>query len=260
MASSRKIWLLEDEPLAAERFSRLLKKVRPDWTIVHHAERVDEAIEFLKLGVDFDAIFSDIQLADGLSFEALAQLPANRSIPIVFLTAYDHYALRAFEHFSLDYLLKPTGEAELFRSIDRLESHWQQGLTQPANDLRMLLDQLSGAKVNYKSRFLVRLGEKLKFFEVNEILYFYSEEKATYLVTRDHRRHLIEHTLEQVAGLVDPSRYFRVNRAYLVSADALVEISAHSNSRWRLVLAGDAARPVVVARERSAEFKSWLDR
>lgn len=260
MAIARKIWLLEDEPLAADRFARLLKKIRPDWQIVHHSERVDDALDFLKEDADYDVIIADIQLADGLSFEVLAELPDDRNIPVVFLTAYDEYALRAFEHFSLDYLLKPTGEKEVQRAIDKLEHHWQNRAEEPTNELRALLEHFTSSKQSYKTRFLVRLGEKLKFFEVTEILYFFSEEKATYLVTRDHRRHLMDITLEQVHALVDPARYFRVNRAYLVSVDALTEISAHSNSRWRLVLSGDASRQVIVARERSTEFKAWLDR
>jgi DNA-binding LytR/AlgR family response regulator len=260
MATVRKIWLLEDEPLAADRFARILKQIRPEWLIVQHSERVDDALDYLKLDADYDAIFSDIQLADGLSFEVLAELPDDRNIPVVFLTAYDEYALRAFEHFSLDYLLKPTSEKDVERAIDKLEHHWKHRDEEPTNELRALLEHFTRTKRTFKTRFLVRLGEKLKFFEVPEILYFFSEEKATYLVTRDHRRHLIDHTLEQVVDMVDPARYFKVNRAYLVSAEALTEISAHSNSRWRLVLSGDATRPVVVARERSAEFKAWLDR
>jgi DNA-binding LytR/AlgR family response regulator len=260
MATVRKIWLLEDEPLAAERFARILKQIRPEWLIVQHSERVDDALDYLKLDADYDAIFSDIQLTGGQSFEVLAELPDDRNIPVVFLTAYDEYALRAFEHFSLDYLLKPTSEKEVRRAIDKLEHHWNNRDEDPTNSLRALLEHFTRTKRTYKTRFSVRLGEKSKFFEVLEILYFFSEEKATYLVSRDHRRHLIDHTLEQVVDMVDPARYFKVNRAYLVSAEALTEISAHSNSRWRLVLSGDATQPVVVARERSAEFKAWLDR
>lgn len=256
--SERSYLIIEDEPRAAKRLHRLISELQPKWPLLGQADTVEAAIELLQQHPEADLAFCDIQLADGLSFEALEQ--AKPELPIVFVTAYDHYAIRAFEHFSVDYLLKPITEEALERAIGKLQRSWQEsGNNVEADDLQHLLQHLQQGTRAYKERYLVRIGDKLRFFDIKDIRCFYSEDKTTYLFNTDGRSYPIDRPLEEVAKEVDPSRFFRINRKFMVSTDAIEEISAWSNSRLRLVLKGMEEEMVVVAREKTGDFKEWLD-
>ena len=251
---SKKIIIIEDEPRAVKRLERLLAEIRPEWNVVAHADSVTSAIEVLQKYTDADAVFADIQLADGLSFEALDHVKTK--LPIVFLTAYDHYAIRSFKHLSIDYLLKPSNQEDLLGAVTKLEERMFKA---PDLDLTTLLSKLQVEQKSYKDRFLVKVGDKLKFFPIDEILCFYSEEKVTSLYTKGHRSYPIDLSLEALDAQLDPQQFFRINRKFIVSTKAIGEISSWSNSRLRLVIPGMADDMVVVARERTAAFKDWLD-
>lgn len=247
------IIILEDESRAANYLERLILKVAPEMKIVARLESVRDAVSYLTSHNQIDLIFSDIQLADGLSFEIFRKVTVK--CPIIFTTAYDHYAIEAFKTNGIDYLLKPVEEERLKQSIEKIK------LFSPTFALEKFLSLSNSANgKNYKSRFMVKVGEKIKSIPVEEIIAFYSLEKATYLHTITNRDYCIDYSIDQLERLLDPGVCFRINRKYIVSIGACSNILAWSNSRLRLKIEGIAGDDIIVARERVQEFKEWLDR
>ena len=210
-----------------------------------------------------DVLFLDIHLADGLSFEIFELTPVR--CPVIFTTAYDQYALQAFKVNSVDYLLKPIDEAELTTALAKLRGRLPAAA--PAFDPALLaqlmqqMQQNAPAAVLYKTQFVVRVGEHLQVVPVDQIAYFFSLEKATFLQTTEGRKYVVDYTMDQLETLLDPRRFFRLNRAYLAQQTAIHDIIHYTNSRLQTVLrpvAPDAQ--VLVSREKVQVFKSWLDR
>lgn len=255
---NRQIVLIEDEPRAAKLFSRMMARLKPEWSIIGHASDVLTATELVSSGASIDAVFSDIELTDGLSFEALRSLP--KGIPVVFITAYNQYAIKSFEHYSIDYLLKPLSEEDLLRAIEKLEQNWGNKNSGVMPEFEALISKWQNNNRAYKSRFLVKIGERLKFFSVDDILHFYSENSATYLFTKSKRSFLIDISLEQLEDQLNPDLFFRINRSCITSTDAILDISQYANSRLRLVLTGRENEVTLVSRDRTSAFKGWLDR
>ena len=253
--------IIEDEPLAANRLIGLLNKQTQPVEVVGTAESVAEAEVLLRVTQPApDVLFLDIHLADGLSFELFERLEIRS--PVIFTTAYDKYALRAFKVNSVDYLLKPIDPEELTAALAKL--HRQREAATPQLDAALLarvLQQARPAK-EYKTRFVVRVGEHLKAIPVEQIAYFASLEKVTLLHTREGRRFVIDYTLEQLEGMLDPLEFFRLNRAYLAHAEAIHDIIHYTNSRLQTVLkpAPPDNDTVLVSREKVSTFKAWLDR
>ncbi|GAB2792967.1 DNA-binding LytR/AlgR family response regulator [Hymenobacter luteus] len=253
--------IIEDEPLAARRLTELLRKQPQPVEVVGKAESVAEAEALLHaLRPAPDVLFLDIHLADGLSFELFERLDIQS--PVIFTTAYDKYALRAFKVNSVDYLLKPIDPEELTTALQKLERQRQAATPAfDANLLAQVLRQAQPAK-EYKSRFVVRVGEHLKAIPVEQIAYFASLEKVTLLHTREGRKFVVDYTLEQLEGMLDPTEFFRLNRAYLAHAEAIHDIIHYTNSRLQTILKPTAPDndTVLVSREKVAAFKAWLDR
>ncbi len=247
-----KVLIIEDEARAASHLERLLSKVAPEMEVIARLESVRDAVAFLSGKPDLGLIFSDIQLADGLSFEIYQQVRVN--CPIIFTTAWDHYAIEAFNTNGIDYLLKPIEEERLLKSIEKA----RQFSPGPLLEKILALSAIKSEK-SYKSRFLIKVGEKIKSIPVEEITAFYSLEKATYLFTHDQRSYAIDFALDQLEDLVNPERYFRINRKFMVSLEACSNMTAWSNSRLKLKIDGLEDQEIIVARERVQEFKEWLD-
>jgi DNA-binding LytR/AlgR family response regulator len=248
-----KVIILEDETRAAGYLERLIQKVAPEMAVVAKIESVREAVPYLEAHGDIGLIFSDVQLADGLSFEIFKQVAV--SCPIIFTTAYDHYAIEAFKTNGIDYLLKPVEEERLTKAIEKSK------LFTPSLALEkmLMLGNTVSAKT-YKARFMVKVGDKIKSIPVEEILAYYSLEKATYLHTNSNRDYCIDYSIDQLETLLDPALYFRISRKYIVSIQACTNILAWTNSRMRLKIEGINDENIIVARERVQEFKEWLDR
>jgi DNA-binding LytR/AlgR family response regulator len=245
--------ILEDEKRAASHLERLLAKVAPNMIVVARLESVRDGIHYLQNNPEPDLMFSDIQLADGLSFEIFNQVAV--SCPIIFTTAYDHYAIEAFKTNGIDYLLKPIEEERLRQSIEKA-MHFSPGLV-----LEKILSITTPASVKaYKSRFMVKVGDKIKSIPVEDILVYYSQEKASFIRTTDKHTYCIDYTLDQLEPMLDPELFFRINRKYIVSITACTNILAWTNSRLRLKIEGIDDSDIIVARERVQEFKNWLDR
>lgn len=248
-----KVLIIEDEARAARHLERLISKVAPDMDVVASLESVRDSVEFLSSNQGIALIFSDIQLADGLSFEIYRQIKV--SCPIIFTTAWDHYAIEAFNTNGIDYLLKPVEEERLLKAIEKVKQF------SPMPALEKLFEMVAQKQEKqYKSRFLVKIGDRIKSIPIEEIDAFYSYEKATYMHTKGKRSYCIDFALDHLEEIVDPEKFFRINRKYLVSLNACASITAWSNSRLRLQIDGVDDKDIVVARERVQAFREWLDR
>jgi DNA-binding LytR/AlgR family response regulator len=252
-----KVLIIEDEPLAAQRLEKLVVEILGNARVLDRIDSVKKSVNWLQKNSAPDLILMDIQLADGLSFLIFEQYEVKS--PVIFTTAYDEYALKAFKVNSIDYILKPVDKTELSNALRKLE-----GLknSQPSQEALMqnISQAMSMLTKKYKERFVIKVGEHLKTVDVKNILYLYSQEKATFCHSTDNRNHILDFTLEQLEAMLDPNDYFRVNRKYLVRGDSIQDIIAYTNSRLKLVLKNSQDSDVIVARERVQEFRQWLDR
>ncbi len=251
-----RVLIIEDEKLAADRLEMLVKKYDPAIEIAGKTDSVKGSVKWLNSNTQPDLAFFDIQLADGLSFEIFEQTIAD--FPVIFTTAFDEYAIRAFKVNSIDYLLKPIDFDELKNAIEKYKKTQSYPPTEPRQHIfDKVLNLLTD---NYKQRFVIKVGEHIRSIPVEDILYFYSLEKATYLHTSGDRNYVIDYSLEQVENLVDPDRFFRINRRYVISLDSFTDIISYTNSRLKIELKHSDDNDVIVAREKTQAFKKWLDR
>jgi len=247
-----KVIILEDENRAVNHLTRMIQLVAPDMEVTAVFDTVRESVSYLEQKPSVDLIFSDVQLADGISFEIFSRVTVN--YPIIFTTAYDTYAIEAFNTNGIDYLLKPIEEERLRQAIKKARQ-----FTSRINLESLLNLRPDSMHKPAKSRFMVKVGEKILTISVEEILAFYRFEKTTWLHTTTHRNYIIDYSLEELESMLDRGRFFKINRKYLVSIDACSKIIAWSNNRLKIDIEGIDDQKIVVARERVREFKSWLD-
>lgn len=246
--------IIEDEKPAARLLQRKLHKL--DITADTMLHSVEEAIQWFTANEHPDLIFLDIQLSDGLSFEIFDKV--NISSAIIFTTAYDEYALRAFKLNSIDYLLKPIDEDDLEIAINKFKQH--QPKAQPMSlDFEQIKRMLANpAEKAYKKRFTIKMGQHLKMINIEDAECFYSENKGTYIHTTDGRDYLLENTLEQLETELDPKQFFRVSRKFIVHITAIKDIVVYTNSRLKVILPTYKDDEVIVSRERVNDFREWL--
>jgi two-component system response regulator LytT len=250
--------IVEDELPAVKALEKLLQEADPDISVGKTLDGVSSAIEWFQANPAPDLVFMDIQLGDGLSFEIFEK--TNVTCPVIFTTAYNEYALRAFKLNSIDYLLKPVRPAELAHSLEKFKAiHRTRGSQQPAADIQSILRSIQLQHPTFKSRFLVPFRDQLISVPVEEIGYFFSEHKNTYLVMREQKKHVVDFTLEHLETELDPRVFFRVNRQFLVSYPAIAAVHSMFNGKLKIYLR-DSNEEVIVSRERAARFKAWLDR
>jgi DNA-binding LytR/AlgR family response regulator len=248
--------IVEDEEQAAKRLKRMISSLVPDAFIHGPCESVEEAVQWFSQNPKPDLAFFDIHLADGLSFEIGEKVEV--SCPIIFTTAYDQYAIRAFKLNSVDYLLKPIGEEDLSGSIEKFKSQF---LNHPVKVFgNEWPAQIKGDYENkYKKRFVTRVGDRLQTLEVADAAFAYSENKGTYLRSKEGKNYLVDYTLEQVAAMLDTVDFFRLNRKYIARFEAVEEMVSYSNSRLKVKLQNWEDQDIVLSREKTKEFKEWLD-
>ena len=249
-----KCLVIEDEKVAAERLCNLIRKADDSIEIVEILQSVEKAVKWFNANASPDLIFMDIQLADGLSFEIFEQTLV--SAPVIFTTAFDEYALRAFKHNGIDYILKPVDAAELKSAIEKFQRQ-HATINYPPQVFESILHSLTN---KYKTKFVIRVGEHIKIFPVEEVQCFYSMEKSTFLQNRQGRDYAISYSLDQLEELLDPSKFFRISRKYIVSFSAIKDIISYSNSRLLLKLDNNTADDLIVSRERVQEFREWLEK
>lgn len=249
-----KALIIEDEALAADRLELMLAEIDPTIRVLAKIDSVKDAVKWLMQN-QADIIFLDIQLSDGISFSIFEQVSV--STPIIFTTAYDLYAIKAFQVNSIAYLLKPIRKSDLSESLLKfrnLKSAF-------SIDFDALLAQLQGRQPEYKKRFLIQIGEKIRKVEISDVAYFYALDKACYLRTFQGNNYPVDYTLDKLESLVNPSQFFRINRKYMVNMAAITNMMAYSRSRVKLELTPkpDDEFQTIVSIDRSADFKKWMN-
>lgn len=248
-----KVLILEDETLAADKLESTLLEIQPDAQVVSRIKSISSAVEWLQNNPHPDVIISDIRLLDGLCFEIFSQVKVDK--PVIFTTAYDQYAIRAFEVNSIDYLLKPVQKEKLQAALAKL----QLPKDPPFPDYSEVLNFIKSKQASYKSRFMVRLGQRIVAIPSEKIGYFYSENKLTYIVTLDNKKLPIDQPLDELIDLLDPKRFFRANRQFIVAFDSIAEIHPYFKGRIKIVLQPKSDDEVVISSDRTPEFKRWID-
>ena len=249
-----KVLIVEDEVPAVAHLTALLARIDPSIEILGNLDSVKSAVNWFNQNQEPDLLFLDIQLADGKSFEIFERTPVK--CPIIFTTAYDQFAIKAFEVNSIDYLLKPITRDKLDRAVAKFKSQ-----SQPVGiDLSAIKELIGGQSKKYKEQFIIKVGEHLKKVLTSDVELFMSQDRSTYLVTNSGNKMILDYTLDQLQDMIDPDQFFRINRKYLIGMDGIKDMVAFSNSRLKIQMNQLDADDVIVSREKVAEFKAWLDR
>ncbi len=246
--------IVEDEKHARDNLEKLLRELDPSIGIQAKLDSVRSTVAWLQANKT-DLIFLDIHLADDLSFKIFEQIEVTA--PVIFTTAYDQYALRAFKVNSLDYLLKPIDKEELAFSLEKYRATRP---PKPAIDVAQLLQTLQQPKRSYQQRFLVHRREKILSVKTEDIAYFEGEDRYVWLVKRDGNRFIVEYKLSDLEDLLDPTHFFRLNRSFIAHFEAIDKITVLSKSRVKVDLKPAAQREVVVSTEQTRDFKAWLNK
>jgi two-component system, LytTR family, response regulator LytT len=249
------ILIIEDEKLASDKLEKAILDVEPNAHILATFQTVNASVDYLQNNPHPDLIFTDVRLLDGLCFDIFEQVEIHK--PVIFTTAYDHFAIRAFQVNSIDYLLKPVVKERLKLSIDKFKN--LQAENPMPLDYKEVVKLLKGPAPEYKSRFMVRLGQKILALPAEKIAYFFSENKLTFIVSKDGKRYPIDQPLEDLIDLLDPKIFFRINRQYIVTFDSIAEIHPYFKGRIKLDLNPKSDEEVVISSERTPEFKKWID-
>lgn len=251
--------IIEDESFARKELKRMLAKTSLNFHVVAELESVEESVLFFKTNTQkIDLIFCDIQLSDGISFDIFNQV--SIVTPIIFTTAYNEFAIKAFEQNSIAYLLKPIDEEVLNKALNKYKTlnsstNFSEGYLskQQLNALEQLL------KPKTKTRFIAKVGDQIKLISIDEAAYFFSEDKVVFLMKTDGKKLIIDYNLEQIEGLVDTNKFFRINRSFIAGIDSIAEVNKYFNSRLKLELKPKSTSEIFVSRNRVNEFLTWLD-
>jgi len=252
------VLIIEDEEAASSRLKQMLTYIDDTIEVSGILESVKETVKWLKENELPDLAFFDIQLADGLSFNIFTKV--DISCPIIFTTAYDQYAIEAFKVNSIDYLLKPINPDALQKSLIKYKKLKNVFKSAPSSEqLKKLLIELSRGKKNYKSRFLVNKGDILLPILTDDIAYFYTEEKVVFLVTNTDKKHIIGFTLDNLEQQLDPEKFFRANRQFIISINAIHKVHTYFNYKLKVEIIPEPESGIIVSRTRVNDFKNWLN-
>jgi DNA-binding LytR/AlgR family response regulator len=247
--------IIEDEKLSAEHLCNLLKKVDESMEVTHTFDSVRQSINAFHGGVKADILFVDIHLADGLSFEIFSQVAVDT--PIIFTTAYDEYAIRAFKLNSVDYLLKPIGQTELQNALGKFNKYNRNNHSRMIDNIAHAFQSISK---QYKSRFMIRIGDNIVSVKTGDIVHFIFEDGIVLLATSTNHQYPVDFTLDQTEQMVDPAEFFRINRKVIVNINFIQKTSLYFNSRLKITTPFLMADNSIVSRERVSDFKEWLGR
>jgi len=249
-----RVIIIEDEIPAARRLATLLQQTDDQIEIVKKLDSVESSVKYLPSAHDIDLIFMDIQLADGLSFDIFCQI--DLQTPVIFTTAFDQYALKAFKVNSLDYLLKPIDPRELSRAVDK----YRQWFPKTSKGLSDKVEKLAGeiSMARYKERLLIKRGKQLHFLKTDATAYYFADGKLCYAIDFNGNRYLVENNLNQLEEILAPNQFFRINRHLVVNIESVKKIHAWLGGRLKLELLPPMAADTIVSRERVSGFKDWL--
>ncbi len=254
-----RLLIIEDEEDAVLRLQKLIKKVKPEAEIIGSLDSVQDSVSWLQDNPLPDLIFMDIQLSDGISFSIFDEIQ-NITCPVIFTTAYDEYAVKAFEVNSIDYLLKPVNEEKLARSFEKYdlllqnvtpENHFSRQFTS-------FLTTMNQYNPKYKTRFLIKKIDSMVVVPVDDIAWFFADNKEVVLTTKNNQRHIISESLERIEKQLDPKEFHRINRQYIVSVHSIKNISNYFNYKLKIRLEPPTDKEIILGRKKVAEFKTWL--
>ncbi|MBB1150764.1 MULTISPECIES: LytTR family DNA-binding domain-containing protein [unclassified Myroides] len=250
-----KVLIVEDEERNANRLTRLLHQIEPDMEIQAVVESVQSCVRWLQTHASPDLIFMDIRLEDGLCFEIFEQI--HITIPVIFTTSYDEYALKAFKVNSIDYIMKPVQEEDLQQALTKFK-----GLTTTiglTDSIQNILGSLNKKEIVYRSRFLIPYKDGFRTVKVEEIDYLYSELKITHLVLKDKSEMILSQTMEEVEEELNPASFFRANRQHILEIDSIHNIQNYYNGKLKVTLIRDPQREIIISRDKAPLFKNWLN-
>ncbi len=248
-----KVIIIEDEQLSADYLKNILKRINSTIEVIDIIDSVKKSIELFEKGTDADLIFVDIHLADGLSFDIFSQITVDT--PIIFTTAYDEYALKAFKLNSIDYLLKPIGIEDLKKSLDKYDKLISPQRKNQITELSEIYNQLNKS---YKNRFMVKMGETIISVKTEEIHHFISEDGIVLISTNSNKRYALDFNLDQIETMVDPNLFFRINRKVVICLNSIQKVGTYFNSRLKIQTDKIEDEACIVSRDRVNDFKKWL--
>ncbi len=249
-----RILIVEDEMLAVSRLQILLKELIVDYEIVGIAKSIEEAVKLINEN-EIDLGFFDIQIEDGISLTIFESTEV--AFPVIFTTAYNDYAIRAFKYNSIDYLLKPISDVELKNALTKFENIWNKNDKPISTSIIDEMKQLLAG--NFKERFSVRIGNKIEILKTEDVSFFYSYNKGTFAKTINNRDMLLDNALELIYPLLNPKQFFKISRKHIVNINFIKDIYAYSNSRLKVNIANSGKEELIVSREKVKSFKDWLE-
>lgn len=246
------ILIIEDEKPNADRLQRLIRNIKPKAEIVGVLDSLADSIDWFNQHEKPDVVMMDIRLSDGISFDLFEKVSIN--CPIIFTTAYDEYAVKAFKYHSIDYLLKPVEPDELNAAFEKLESL---SVVHHEKSMEGLLNYLKPKE--FRNRFLLPYRDGYKSLQINEVLYFYSELKITRARLSNGTEEIVPQTLEELEPQLDPKLFFRANRQFIISIDAILHIHNYFNGKLKIDMKNNPDTEIIVSREKANSLKNWMD-
>ncbi len=245
--------IIEDENLAADKLERYLFKYDSDMLILDKLSSISDAVFWFQNNQDYDVVFMDIQLTDGLSFEIFNQVQISK--PIIFTTAFDEYAIDAFKVNSIDYILKPITFTDVSKAMGKLKKlqHVFSGNSHVQNAVKELSEKKT------KDRFLVRLGNHIHSIKTTDISLFYADGRTVYLITKEKRKFIIDYKLESLEAVLNSADFYRVNRTFIVNITDIKDVLVYSNSRLKITSTVFNEKEIIVSREKVGAFKQWFE-
>lgn len=250
-----KVLIIEDEAPAFRRLEKILLEVEPSTEILEVLDSVEDSVKWLRNHEAPDLIMMDIQISDGISFQIFDEIKVES--PVIFTTAFDEYLLRAFKVNSIDYLLKPIKKEDLGHALDKFKS--LTGEKEQGVDLSQLLKQISLTETTYKSRFLVKQGDKMLAIKTEDIVCFQSKHGVVHIVTKHGQKYLTDFTLEDLTNQLDPKHFYRANRQHLINADYVSVVHKHFKGKLLVEMNHFTEDQILVSSEKATSFKAWLD-
>ena len=256
MHNTMKAIIIEDESVAAQALQLLIQEIDPEIEIVTILETIEESVEWFEEQPQPDLVFMDIHLADGSSFAIFDKVEIT--CPIIFTTAYDEYALKAFEVNSIDYLLKPINKSDLERALNKFQHLTAAAKEQEKVSLEGLLTQMGGLKKKYKTCFLIPERDKLIPLATSNIAYIYIDTKTVKAIAMDGHTYYLNQTLDDIMAQLDPEHFFRANRQFIISRNAVKDLSVWFGNKLAVNLSVPVPEKIIVSKARVGEFKTWF--
>lgn len=251
------ILIIEDELLSAKKLEQMILRFDKQYQILDTVPSVEKAVAWFQENEMPDLIFMDVELMDGNCFDIIRQIEI--SCPVIFTTAYEDRALDAFQVHSVDYLLKPVNYGKLQLSLQKLDQI-RTGFQREQRDEALAKPTINTEEKEYKSRFLVKSGEKLFSISVDEVYYLFSEGKVTFLLTRDEKKYYVNYSLNELEELLDPKYFFRINRQAILHFHSIEVVHRYFKGRLKIELCFPTEEEIIVSNRRTTEFQQWLDR